>query len=307
MTIEEIKAIPIAAFLARMGYEPARRRGDEYWYLAPYREERTASFQVNVRKEIWHDFGTGQGGDIFNLAGEFIGSGDFKAQARFITETWGGLAPEHKTVSRTDENDREDLLKKESFTDVRFGPLYNRVLLRYLAERGISSDVAVPNCREVRYTLHGKRYFAIGFRNVSDGYELRNRFFKGCLPPKDVTLLAYGSASCNLYEGFMDYLSARVLGIGNGEDHLVLNSVSNLTKAYRHLDGYGKLQCHFDNDEAGRRTLEALRTRYGGKVTDCSGLYGGCKDLNDYLQKTLAERQAWRENEKKGKNNGIKL
>ena len=97
MTIEEIKAIPIAAFLARMGYEPARRRGDEYWYLAPYREERTASFQVNVRKEIWHDFGTGQGGDIFNLAGEFIGSGDFKAQARFITETWGGLAPEHKT------------------------------------------------------------------------------------------------------------------------------------------------------------------------------------------------------------------
>ena len=155
-------------------------------------------------------------------------------------------------------------------------------------------------------TTHGKRYFAVAFGNGGGGYEIRNRFFKGCLPPKDVTLLAYGSASCNLYEGFMDYLSARVLGIGNGEDHLVLNSVSNLTKAYRHLDGYGKLQCHFDNDEAGRRTLEALRTRYGGKVTDCSGLYGGCKDLNDYLQKTLAERQAWRENEKKGKNNGIK-
>ena len=52
-----------------------------------------------------------------------------------------GLAPEHKTVSCTDENDREDLLKKASFTDVRFGPLYNRVLLRYLAERGISRCV----------------------------------------------------------------------------------------------------------------------------------------------------------------------
>jgi hypothetical protein len=35
MTIEEIRDIPIAVFLARMGYEPARRRGDEYWYLAP--------------------------------------------------------------------------------------------------------------------------------------------------------------------------------------------------------------------------------------------------------------------------------
>ena len=51
MTIEEIKAIPIAAFLARMGYEPARRRGDAYWYLGPYREERPAAFPVNVRKE----------------------------------------------------------------------------------------------------------------------------------------------------------------------------------------------------------------------------------------------------------------
>ena len=61
----------------------------------------------------------------------------------------------------------------------------------------------------------------------------------------------------------MDYLSARALGIGNGEDHLVLNSVSNAAKAYRHLDGYGRINCYLDNDEAGRRTLEALGTRYG--------------------------------------------
>ena len=49
MTIEEIKAIPIAAFLARMGYEPARRRGDEYWYLAPYREERLSLIHISGR------------------------------------------------------------------------------------------------------------------------------------------------------------------------------------------------------------------------------------------------------------------
>ncbi len=260
------------------------RRGDEYWYLAPYREERTASFQVNVRKEIWHDFGTGQGGDIFNLAGEFIGSGDFKAQARFITETWGGLAPEHKTVSRTDGNDREDIIKKESFTNVRFGPLYNRVLLRYLAERGISSDVAVPNCREVRYTLHGKRYFAIGFRNVSDGYELRNRFFKASLSPKDISLMDNGSDTCNLFEGFIDCLSWLELGLGYGDDYLVLNSVSLLERSFPILDRYERINCYLDRDEAGRRTLEALRKRYADKLVDCSSLYKGYKDLNEYLQ-----------------------
>ena len=95
----------------------------------------------------------------------------------------------------------------------------------------------------------------MAFGNERGGYEIRNPFFKGCVPPKDVTLLSVGSASCNVYEGFMDYLSARALGIGGKEDHLVLNSVSNVARAYRHLDGYGRIKCYLDNDEAGRRTL----------------------------------------------------
>lgn len=77
--------------------------------------------------------------------------------------------------------------------------------------------------------------------------------------------------------------------------------MSNAAKAYRHLDGYGRINCYLDNDEAGRRTLEALGTRYGERVSDCSGIYGGCKDLNEHLQKTLAERLTQHENEKKSK------
>lgn len=162
--------------------------------------------------------------------------------------------------------------------------MQNRALLHYLQERGIPSAVAIANCKEMRYTTHGKRYFAVAFGNESGGYEIRNPFFKGCVPPKDVTLLPVGSATCNVYEGFMDYLSARALGIGGKEDHLVLNSVSNVARAYRHLDGYGRIKCYLDNDEAGRRTLGVLLARYGGRVSDCSGIYDGCKDLNEHLQ-----------------------
>ena len=36
------------------------------------------------------------------------------------------------------------------------------------------------------FTHHGKRYFAIAFPNVSGGYEIRNRYFKGCIAPQDV-------------------------------------------------------------------------------------------------------------------------
>ena len=188
-----------------------------------------------------------------------------------------------------------------SFEDVEVLPLQNRALLHYLQERGIPSAVAIANCKEMRYTTHGKRYFAVAFGNERGGYEIRNPFFKGCVPPKDVTLLSVGSASCNVYEGFMDYLSARALGIGGKEDHLVLNSVSNVARAYRHLDGYGRIKCYLDNDEAGRRTLGALLARYGGRVSNCSGIYDGCKDLNEHLQRVLAERQAQSENEKKNK------
>ena len=104
----------------------------------------------------------------------------------------------------------------------------------------------MPNCKEIRYTLHGKRYFAIGFRNVSGGYEVRNRFFKASLSPKDISLMDNGS--------------------------------------FPVLDRYERVNCYLDRDEAGRRTLEALRKRYADKIVDCSSLYKGYKDLNEYLQ-----------------------
>ena len=84
----------------------------------------------------------------------------------------------------------------------------------------------------------------------------------------------------------MDFLSADTLGIGGNGDSLVLNSVANVGKAVKHLDGYGRIDCFLDRDESGRRTLEVLKGHYGGRVCDRSALYDGCKDLNEYLQLT---------------------
>ena len=84
--IDAVRRMPLADFLARLGHEPVRRSGNELWYLAPYRGERTSSFRVNVAKQLWYDFGLGKGGDIFTLAGEFLQSDDFMKQAKFIAE-----------------------------------------------------------------------------------------------------------------------------------------------------------------------------------------------------------------------------
>lgn len=77
MDARQMREIPIADFLNAMGIHPTKQKGNALWYSAPYRTERTPSFKVDTAKNVWFDFGTGKGGDIFDLAGEFIGSGDF--------------------------------------------------------------------------------------------------------------------------------------------------------------------------------------------------------------------------------------
>lgn len=281
MEVEKMREIPIADFLNAMGIHPTKQKGNALWYSAPYRTERTPSFKVDTAKNVWFDFGMGKGGDIFDLAGEFIGSEDFLLRAAFIARNGSCPLPVMEQSPR--EKEREP-----SFEDIEGRPLLNGRLLDYLKERGIDSHVAIPNCEEVRYRVNGKRYYAIGFRNMGGGLELRNRIFKGCIPPKDISLKRNGSDVCAVFEGFMDYLSAMQLGI-IASDWLVLNSVSNVEKAVRALHGYERIECYLDNEDAGRRTFQRLHDCFGEKVIDCSSLYADHKDLNEFLLSKKAE------------------
>ena len=280
MDARQMREIPIADFLSAMGIHPTKQKGNALWYSAPYRTERTPSFKVDIAKNVWFDFGTGKGGDIFDLAGAFIGSEDFLLRAAFIAKS--GTCP-LSIIERPQRNEE----KEPIFEDIWVRPLQDARLLGYLKERGINAHVAIPNCEEVRYRVHGKRYYAIGFRNDAGGLELRNRFFKGSIPPKDISLKCNSSDVCSVLEGFMDYLSAMQLAIIDS-DWLVLNSVSNVEKAVKALQGYERIECFLDNDDAGRRTFQRLHARFGEKVIDRSSLYADHKDLNDYL---LSQRQ----------------
>lgn len=84
-----------------------------------------------------------------------------------------------------------------------------------------------------------------------------------------------------------------VLGISCGEDYLVLNSVALVERAFPYLDRYGKIRCYLDNDDAGKKTLAILRKRYGDRIDDCSDLYAGCKDLNEYLESNFPSGQKY--------------
>ena len=165
-------------------------------------------------------------------------------------------------------------------------PLRSRALVAYLQERGIPAQIAVANCQQIHYSCRGKRYYAVAFENQSNGYELRNRYFKGCIAPKDISICRVRdgpSTECVVFEGFIDYLSALTLGIINGTDAIIFNSVSNVNKAVPFLKGYDTINCYLDNDNAGTTALAELTAKYGSVVIDRSTLYSGFNDLNEYL------------------------
>ena len=290
--IENMRQIPIADFLARLGHEPVRRSGNELWYRAPYRSERTPSFRVNVAKQLWYDFGLGKGGDIFTLVGEFTRSGDFMAQARFIAETARmPLAAAEKPLYLPEPSE-------PAFEGVEAVPLLRSPLTEYLKERGIPYAVASRHCCRLNYGVRGKRYFAVGFPNVSGGYETRSRRFKGCVPPKDVSLVKAGDIPadvCSVFEGFMDFLSAVTLGLATG-DCLVLNSVANVEKALKHLDGYERIDCYLDRDEAcpqgNGSPADTLRRKGDRPFRHLSRLQGLERVPATSIKKTTKEQQS---------------
>ena len=275
MNIDDIRKISLVEFLNQLGYQPTGRDSKGLWFYAPYRSERKPSFHVNPNRQVWFDFGTGAGGDIFSLAGEMSGETDFLRQADYIAEKM--RLPVAKPYKPT------PFVEEPTFENVKVSRLESPVLLRYLADRGILKDIAQRYCVQVDYGLHGKRYYAVGFENNAHGYELRNPFFKGSYPPKHITHIVNGNSRCNVFEGFIDFLSAERLGYNDGLDTIVLNSVANIQKAIAPLGDYTVIQCYLDNDTAGRAALARLQREFGDRVMDKSALYLDHKDLNDYL------------------------
>lgn len=285
MNIDEIKKISLVEFLNQLGYQPTGRDSKGLWFYSPYRSERKPSFHVNPRKGVWFDFGSGAGGDIFTLAGELCNSTDFIRQAEFIANKMS--MPIKKPYKP------EPFIEQPTFEDVRVSKLESPALLKYLADRGIPRNIAQRWCLQVDYRLHGKDYYyAIGFENNAHGFELRNPFFKGSYPPKHITHIANGNARCNVFEGFIDFLSAERLGFNDGMDLVVLNSVSNVAKAITPLADYTVIQCYLDNDAAGRAALARLRREFGERVMDKSALYPNNKDLNDFLMSLYPKKSS---------------
>jgi DNA primase len=277
MDSRTINQFPIRDYLAGLKIDPAKDNTYYGMYHAPFREDGDASMKVDYNKNLWIDFGTNEGGTLI----------DFVMRMENCTNGKAMQLLEQRISDTSFSFQREKGLlptKQESGISIqKVCELTNSCLLDYLHERCVNIDIARLHCQEIHYRANGKPYFAIGFGNDAGGYKLRNKYFKGCTS-KDVTSVKTGSDTCQLFEGFMDYLSFLTMKNlqQSKDDVIVLNSLSNLPKIKQSLTTYSKIATFLDNDDAGKRAVLELKS-VCKQLTDHSEFYAKHKDLNDYL------------------------
>ena len=284
-----IKRYPIVEYLERKGIKPVRRTAVYALYCSPLREETHPSFKVDTEKNLWIDYGEGRGGSIIDLCMRMESSTLSEAIRRL-----GQNAPANGTYSSRNgfasNNTQPVMVANGARRLIEISDTLPSHLQEYLArERCIDLEKAMPFLKCITYEVRGRCYEAIGFANLSGGYELRdNKTFKGTIAPKDITpiftdkIINQIQPTC-VFEGFMDFLSFLSMKEEIASHCLVMNSVSNVARTVRYLNDrhLPHIRAFLDNDEAGRRATNDF-IRAGFKVEDMSRYYKDFKDLNEF-------------------------
>src|ERR1700733_15668351 len=69
-------------------YVELKRAGRNFKGLSPFGNEKTPSFIVSPEKQIWHDFSSGKGGNVFSFVMEMEGL-DFKGALELLARQSG--------------------------------------------------------------------------------------------------------------------------------------------------------------------------------------------------------------------------
>jgi len=299
MKIEELKKIPIWELLSHLGIEPVSKRhgGAQLMYHSPLRPDRNASFSVSTRKNLWMDFGTSQGGNVIDLAIALKGYCPFREAVVWLEEQASFFRSDirYRDVSRNDDSHMSRLSGHSDISGMRLEDLTSPRLLEYLESRGISASIGRRYCKEAHYTVRDREYYGVAFMNILGGMEIRSRFFKGCYGVKAPTVIRLDKAerqeSCCVFEGFMDFLSYKVLEERGAKDlipdvpcdYIIMNSTSIIQRAIPFIGVYTLAYCYLDNDFAGKQALDTLDLLMPGRIFEMSTRFCPYNDLNDYL------------------------
>ena len=278
MNTTQAREILIEKVLQNLGCEPTKSNENESWYLSPFRIEKTASFKLNRKINRWFDHGEQKGGNVIDLVIEKFGFSVNEALSYL-----GKFDTFFSFQKQIFETVTKELINTNQVE--RIIPVQHVALVQYLKSRQIHNSKNIKQLKEIHYTINEKNYFALGFQNKSQGWEIRSKYAKICLGKKDISLIHNESKTLRIYEGFFDYLSFIQIRENlkmEESDYLILNSVALLVKNISVLSDYDFIELYLDNDTTGDKYTSLVMEKFKN-AKDCRLLFHGFKDLNECL------------------------
>lgn len=281
--IKDLKQkISIENYLHGKGIYATSKSGSYSMYHSPLRNDNTPSFAVNPAKNTFYDLGNeSDKGNIIELVMRMERMG-FVEACNFL-DSQDLMKENENLISLSSSQTCTNGVKNYQITAVK--DLQHPALIRYVESRQISFKTAFMFLKEIHYSNSKGKFFGLGYQTDKGGYVLRSEIMK-----KPMNLGIAGiktfevpeSKTISVFEGMFDFLACveyckrppRCTAI-------VLNSVSNLSKAIPQLIGATNIYSYLDNDDAGRKATQKMKNA-GGNVLDKSDTYTGYKDFSEF-------------------------
>lgn len=172
-------------------YLELKRTGRNFKALSPWTNERTPSFIISPDKQIWHDFSSGKGGDIFGFIMEVEGM-NFREALEFLARKAGVEIETFDSKRSREISEKKERLRKILQISANFYQhmlVRNKEALNYVFKnRKISKEIVqefkigfAPNTQKMLTNFLLKKGFAMsdirdaGLLNRFGGDIFRNR------------------------------------------------------------------------------------------------------------------------------------
>ena len=172
-------------------YLELKRTGRNFKALSPWTNERTPSFIISPDKQIWHDFSSGKGGDIFGFIMEGEGM-NFREALEFLARKAGVEIETFDSKRSKEISEKKERLRKILQISANFYQhmlIRDKEALRYVfRNRKLSKEIVqefkigfAPNCQKILTNFLLKKGFSMsdirdaGLLNRFGGDIFRNR------------------------------------------------------------------------------------------------------------------------------------
>jgi DNA primase len=184
--------VSLVDLLSRLGFNPVIPSAKEKMYISMIRDSDTRpSFSVNDKLSVWYDHGIGKGGNVIDFGLAYWPKLSFPEVLEKISEICALPLP---LPSGNNKVQRRRVVKIPHYEIEYIKELgTNPVITEYLQSRKVFEQ-ASDYLKEIYYYVEDhkklrKHFFAAGWQNELGSWEVRNKYFKGCLGHKAITFI----------------------------------------------------------------------------------------------------------------------